>query len=353
MQFQLLHGAGQVHIHLLILRNGDTIIFSVFHDDIPIPLENLFFSGGQLHKMVLHIQRISKFNIPFPDVFIHHEPDRQRIVIPVQSQVIVLIDLVKLIQRVRVPVGGKNILDAKHIVHQLRDAVVAILVSPGLDPQTFAQLCGGCRHSGIKHHQRMAARVHSNVAHPLTVDLTAVKVFFFLPSGKFHKGSLIRQVDTPRHTSVTVNSIDTVANSLRHHYPANQIERQRFFPVPQLYDQEQIQINDQKSQRYQVNVIFQSSQPGNACHSNKYNRHSSRNKYFPKRKFPNMPQNIISHDQQHGNVKESEAVRQSILHMKTVPDIIQHIHGKAQKKKPRQTQFCQPFPDPDPIVHYI
>ena len=139
IQLKLRYPVWQVQIYLLLIRNTNTIGFPVLHFNAPVIHENSFFSCSQLHKLILDFQGISLFNIPVPDIGIYHKPDGQCILIPVQYQIIILIHFFKLIKTIAVSIGGKHVLNAKDIIHQLGNAVIPVFIGPRFNSEAVTK----------------------------------------------------------------------------------------------------------------------------------------------------------------------------------------------------------------------
>ena len=82
----------------------------------------------------------------FPDVGIRKESDRKRIVILIDGQVVVFGQGFKPVEGAPPAVGAQNIPDAEHIVHQIRNAVVPVLVGAGLHADLIAEIRHGLLH---------------------------------------------------------------------------------------------------------------------------------------------------------------------------------------------------------------
>ena len=98
-------------------------------------------------------------------------------------------------------------------------------------------------------------------------------------------------------------------------------------------------------------VIFSELQDKNR--QGKCDGQRTADKNLPQSHGRNIGGGVEAHDQDYRHIQKSEAVRNPVLLMKTVPDIIEHIERKAQDQKRRQGEVCRLLPQPDPAVQQV
>ena len=143
---QLLDTVRQIDIDLLSLRDPDAAAHVFLQGQVPVQCEDRIMPCGQRNKVILHVDRRCPGQIPFPDVGIRKESDRKRIVILIDGQVVVFGQGFKPVEGAPPAVGAQNIPDAEHIVHQIRNAVVPVLVGAGLHADLIAEIRHGLLH---------------------------------------------------------------------------------------------------------------------------------------------------------------------------------------------------------------
>ena len=72
-QTDLCHSRIEAEVDLLVFRNLDAVVLTVFHINVTVQHIDRIKSRRQLHKAVLHLQRFACFNVPVFNIILYHK----------------------------------------------------------------------------------------------------------------------------------------------------------------------------------------------------------------------------------------------------------------------------------------
>ena len=98
---------------------------------------------------------------------------------------------------------------------------------------------------------------------------------------------------------------------------------------PKAIDQHRHTIEEQKSDGDAIRIQFPFAKSGHCRIDGKRKRCCHRQKNLPYLKLMHMPPGIKRHREHQENIDKCKTVRQSVLYMETMPDIVEHIDIKA------------------------
>ena len=294
---------------------------------------------------------------PVNNVIFYHKSKTQCPAVLIQIHIAFLIDFLHLIELIG-SAARDHIFYAENIIDQFGKSIITVFIRSRLNTEAFAHINRSCRHCRGKQNHAVRSEKHILVTHTVAVNLASIEMILislsaFLSFGCFFIGDLFIQIGTSSHSSVAEYTKDRI--TYHFHRCQEKEKRAEDLPVhfPKAIDQHRHTIEDQKSDGDAIRIQFPFAKSGHCRIDGKRKRCCHRQKNLPYLKLMHMPPGIKCHREHQENIDKCKTVRQSVLYMETMPDIVEHIDIKAYIEQHKQCRLCDPFTQLDIFIQQI